>query len=141
MTASANDWNEYTLQTDHYAVAFIVSGSLFSNPLYFGDGSCDDASSDCSIGIGGGALWVTEASIYLGSTLADVLSAPANASFTQVKNPTGTNYPNTISVSIKKWSTAIFAAVTAVKQFYTSQPSAVSVPVYFESRRGLRVPP
>ncbi len=39
MTASAVAWDDYDLQTDHYAVAFFVSGAYFENPLYLGDGS------------------------------------------------------------------------------------------------------
>src|SRR4051812_44657333 len=63
-------WDTYDLQTDHYALAYFFSGGYYQNPLYFGDGSCDDASSDCTIGLGGGIFWVEVASIYVGSTLA-----------------------------------------------------------------------
>jgi len=80
LSAAAKAWDDFTLQTDHYAVAFFISGGLYENPLYFGDGSCDDASSDCTMGPVNGAFWIEAATIYLGSTVADQTDVPDDGS-------------------------------------------------------------
>ena len=76
--ATATAWDDYTLQTDHYVVAFIPISGDYYNPFYYGDGSCDDASSDCSIGLGSGPLYVIAELIYVGSTVADQTAVPSN---------------------------------------------------------------
>jgi hypothetical protein len=82
LSAAALAWATYDLQTDHYAVVpgFLYSDGYYQNTLYLGDGSCDDASSDCTIGLGGGIFWVEVASIYVGSTLADQTNVPQDGS-------------------------------------------------------------
>ncbi len=77
LSVSANAWDTYTLQTDHYVVAFIPYYSYFENPLYYeGYASGEDSSGDLVFGPGGGVLYLVEASIYLGSTLADQVDVP-----------------------------------------------------------------
>jgi hypothetical protein len=80
LSANATAWHDYDLQTDHYAVAYFVSGAYFANPLYWGN-SCYVETGDCSIN-GGGiyAYWVTAAAIYVGSTVADQTNVPSDAS-------------------------------------------------------------
>ena len=80
LTAPAIAWDTYDLQTDHYALAYFFSGGYYQNPFYFGDGSCGDVSSDCTIGLGSGIFWVEVASIYVGSTLADQTNVPQDGS-------------------------------------------------------------
>lgn len=79
LSATANNWDDYELQTDHYVVAYFVYGDYYENPLYYQEGSCDD-SGDCTIGPGGGVYYVVEANIYLGSTIADQTNVPQDAS-------------------------------------------------------------
>jgi hypothetical protein len=80
LTANATAWDDYDLQTDHYAVAYFVSGGYYENPFdYDGEGACFDDSGDCTFGSGGGDdYYVTVATIYLGSTVADQEYAPDN---------------------------------------------------------------
>ena len=78
MSAPAINWDDYDLQTDHYIVAFLFYNGYFENPLYFSEGGCGDANSDCTIGGDNGIYWIEAASIYLGSTLADQTNIPQN---------------------------------------------------------------
>jgi hypothetical protein len=110
LTAPAIAWDTYDLQTDHYAVIpeYLFSGGYYQNTLYFGDGSCDDASSDCTIGLGGGVFWVELASIYVGSTLADQTNVPQDGSMPPVN---GALYDNFLSSSEPPYPTgAVFKA-------------------------------
>ena len=80
ITATANAWDDYDLQTDHSAVAFFVLGGYYYNPLGYGDGgSCTDESGDCGIDVGTAAYYISVAEIYLGSTVADQENVPQNA--------------------------------------------------------------
>ena len=74
--ATATDWHDYDLQTDHYVIAYLAYGGYYENPYYYDDGSCDDYSSDCTIYTGGGPYYVAAASIYLGSTIAHQTDVP-----------------------------------------------------------------
>ncbi len=115
MSASATAWDDYDLQTDHYAVAFFVSGAYFENPLYLGDGSCDDASSDCRIGLGGGVYWLEAASIYVGSTLAHQTDVPQDGSTALVSDSAYNSFlssapqpvPSGVTFSVDSWAAAI----------------------------------
>ncbi len=80
LSTPAINWNDYDLQTDHYVVAYFITGGLYQNPLYFSQGSCYDAYSDCTLSGGSGAYWIQAASIYLGSTLADQTNIPQDGS-------------------------------------------------------------
>jgi hypothetical protein len=80
LTATASPFSDYTLQTDHYVVALIPMDGAYYNPNYFSYGSCDDDSSDCSIGPEDGPLVVAVADIYLGSTAADQSAMPTSSS-------------------------------------------------------------
>jgi hypothetical protein len=109
-SAAALPWATYDLQTDHYAVIpeYLFSDGYYQNTLYFGDGSCDDASSDCTIGLGGGIFWVEVASIYVGSTLADQTNVPQDGSMPPVN---GALYDNFLSSSEPPYPTgAVFKA-------------------------------
>ena len=75
----ATPWSDYSLQTDHYAVAYLISGGYY-NPYYFQGGSCDDGNSDCAYWPGGGNLYLTTAAIFLGSTIADQIAIPQDGS-------------------------------------------------------------
>jgi hypothetical protein len=84
MTANATAWHDYDLQTDHYAVAYLVSGGYYVNPLYWGD-SCEEDSGDCSIDSAGDDAGdydyeITADFIYMGSTLADQMYIPQDGS-------------------------------------------------------------
>ncbi len=58
-------------------VAFLPYYSYFENPLYYeGYASGEDSSGDLVFGPGGGVLYLVEASLYLGSTLADQADVP-----------------------------------------------------------------
>jgi hypothetical protein len=110
LSAAALAWATYDLQTDHYAVVpgFLYSDGYYQNTLYLGDGSCDDASSDCTIGLGGGIFWVEVASIYVGSTLADQTNVPQDGSMPPVN---GALYDNFLSSSEPPYPTgAVFKA-------------------------------
>jgi hypothetical protein len=115
LSATAIAWDDYDLQTDHYVVAFFISGGYFENPLYYGDGSCDDASSDCTIGEGGGVYWVTAASIYLGSTLAHQTNVPQDGSIALVSDSAYNSFlssapqpiPSGVTFSVDSWTTAL----------------------------------
>lgn len=110
LTATAAPLSDYTLQTDHYVLALVPIGGSFYNPSYFGDGSCDDASSDCSIGIGNGPILVIAASIYLGSTVADQTAVPIP--FTYL---TSTQLPSSVAhTSDMIQQIAVLAALTEV---------------------------
>lgn len=74
MTASANSWDDYELQTDHYVIAFFLD-DYYYNPFGYQDGSCDGVG-DCTIGPSGGEIWLVAATIYLGSTVADQTNVP-----------------------------------------------------------------
>jgi hypothetical protein len=82
LLAAGTAWKDYTLQTDHYVVAYMPYGAYFVNPFYYQDGSCDGYSSDCTFGPGGGDYYVVAAavSIYLGSTIADQTNVPQDGS-------------------------------------------------------------
>ncbi len=95
MTANANAWDDYDLQTDHYAVAYLVSGDYYLNPFYWGD-DCEDAVGDCSIdGIEDFDYYLTAQTIYLGSTLADQMYVPQDGSLPVFDE---TPYDNFLSV-------------------------------------------
>jgi hypothetical protein len=80
LSANAIAWHDYDLQTDHYAIAYFLSGGYYENPFYWGN-SCDAETGDCTVDSGGGyAYWITAASIYMGSTLADQGSVPQDGS-------------------------------------------------------------
>src|SRR5581483_5070511 len=118
--AAAMAWDDYDLQTDHYAVAFFLVGASYENPLYLGDGSCNDASSDCTIGLGGGVYWLEAATIYLGSTLADQTNVPNDGSVPLVDDSflsslPGTGQPSS-SVVLKSqiWREAIQKIIPAL---------------------------
>jgi len=125
LSATAIPWNDYTLQTDHYVVAFFPIGFDFYNPFYLGDGSCVYASSDCSIGIGSGPILVIAASIYLGSTLADQSAVPLDGtlptfdtsaydSFLQSTQPP---YPSgaVFKAQIVEWAKRIATVYTVIR--------------------------
>jgi hypothetical protein len=109
LTAVATAWANYTLQTDHYVVAFFLNGGWY-NPFYYSDGSCDDGSSDCTIGGSYGPLYVTVASIYIGSTIADQLDVPQYDS-SVIKKPSG--LPGAIQLKADIWHAAVLAAALA----------------------------
>jgi len=118
LSATAVPWNDYTLQTDHYVVAFFPIGFDFYNPFYLGDGSCVYASSDCSIGIGSGPILVIAASIYLGSTLGDLMAMPGFGNFVAPRWPQqGVDYGPQMSIAL--------GAVTAAT-FYTLNREATN---------------
>jgi hypothetical protein len=143
LSASAVAWDDYDLQTDHYVVAFFVSGSYFENPLYLGDGSCDDASSDCTIGLGGGVYWLEAASIYLGSTAADQVDVTQDASnipladdsaynsfFQEIGQPT-----SGITFKIDLWTSAIRSIIPALfiaESAYQSQNQSYPLPLFLQ---------
>jgi hypothetical protein len=130
LTAPAIAWDTYDLQTDHYAVIpeYLFSDGYYQNTLYFGDGSCDDASSDCTIGLGGGVFWVELASIYVGSTLADQAAVPTNdippafdtSAYDHFLAGANPPYPSgaIFKTDVTEWIKAVGAAYTPVKLVY-----------------------
>ena len=81
LSAPAKAWDDYTLQTDHYAVAFLVYGSYYENPFYYAPAPNDDGSTgDVIFDPGSGAFYIAAASIYVGSTIADQISVPQDGS-------------------------------------------------------------
>ncbi len=127
LSYSATPWNDYSLQTDHYAVAYLVSGGYYENPLYYQDGSCGDGSSDCTYWPdSGGALYITAATIYLGSTLTDQTAVPQDGSLTFDDNidgvgsilPGRTPPPGGWAYVVNKWKGVLAAAwtITLAKQ-------------------------
>jgi hypothetical protein len=84
LNVNGTAWHDYDLQTDYYVFAFDNSGDYYYNPFYFGDGGCDEDDedgSDCALGSGGdGDYELTEAQLYLGSTIADQGNVPQDGS-------------------------------------------------------------
>ena len=130
LTANTTDWDIYDLQTDHYAVAYFVSGGYYENPFdYDGEGECFDDTGDCTFGSGGGDdYYVTVATIYLGSTLAEMLGEPTAGSFVLQKDPTG--LPGAVQSKVDAWTPAVVAAALAVKIFIKNNGHPPSVPAY-----------
>jgi hypothetical protein len=131
LSATAIPWNDYTLQTDHYVVAFFAIGLGFYNPFYLGDGSCAYASSDCSIGIGTGPILVIAASIYLGSTLADQTNVPYSAGLILPgRLPSGVS--NTSDMQIALRIMALVAAAAIFEAHDIGKISDPPVPAFVE---------
>ena len=142
MSSFATAWDDYDLQTDHYAVAFFISGGYFENPLYLGDGSCDDASSDCTIGLGGGVYWLEAASIYVGSTLADQTNVPHDGSVPAFSDqsvwgilPSGQSPPPDPASMVQKWERVVLATVPALilaESEYSKNGQTFRLPMFLE---------
>ena len=80
LSSASSLWHDYTLRTDHYAIAYFLSGGYYANPFYWGS-NCYADSGYCSIGTAGTyAYWITVASIYVGSTVAEQVHVPQDGS-------------------------------------------------------------
>jgi len=132
LSASANAWDDYTLETDHYAVAFLVSGG-YQNPLYFSEGSGDDSSGDVLFEPGGGALYITAASIYIGSTIADQTAVPQDGSLpisddsylNSFLSTSGSIPQSQVTMKVDQWKAALAAAWTATLIEHSVDSNAV----------------
>lgn len=138
LSANANAWDDYDLQTDHYAVAFFVSGGYYENPLYWGN-SCYAESGDCSIDGGGSyAFYVEAAFIYVGSTLADQSYVPPDEAapafdlsaydgFLASANPPLPK--GAVIANLKKWATAIATAYATIRSMYATNGGSAYPPL------------
>ncbi len=126
MSANATAWDDYDLQTDHYAVSYFLTGDYYLNPLYWGN-DCEDAEGDCSIdGIEDFDYYLTAQAIYLGSTLADQTYIPLDGSVPPFNDAVYDNfvassappYPSNVSfkINVKAWfkQLSIFGAAVAL---------------------------
>jgi hypothetical protein len=128
MSANATAWHDYNVQTDHYAVAYFLSGGYFANPFYWGS-SCYGDSGYCSIGSDGTyAYWITVASIYVGSTVAEQVQVPQDGSlpnfdlsvyngFLDTQNPPPDRYA--FFSNVTEWlrrMTTLYGAATLMDQ-------------------------
>ena len=133
LSASATAWDDYVLQTDHYVVSFLVAGNLYENPLYFGDGSGDDSSGDVIFEPGSGGLYVVEAAIYIGSTVADQTAVPQDGSIpfaddsylNSFFSTSGSIPKDQVTLKVDQWKAALAAAATAAFIEHSVKPSAV----------------
>ena len=133
LSATANAWDDYTLQTDHYAVAFVLAGGYYQNPLYFGEGSGDDSRGDVIFEPGGGVFYITAASIYIGSTVADQTAVPQDGSLSiaddsylnSFLSTSGSIPPNQVTMKVDRWNAALTAAWNASLIEHSANPSAV----------------
>ncbi len=117
LTANATAWDDYDLQTDHYAVAYFVSGGYYENPFdYDGEGECFDDSGDCTFGSGGGDdYYVSVATIYLGSTLVHQTDVPQDGSTAIVDDSAYNGFfqsapqpvPSGPMLSVDSWNTSL----------------------------------
>ncbi len=139
LSYAASPWNDYSVQTDHYAIAYLLSGGYY-NPLYFQGGSCDEGNSDCSFWPGGGSLYLTEQAIYLGSTTVDQVAVPKDGSiaFNDDIGSVGSVLPGRTPPSggwamvVDKWKAALAAAwtITLAKQ---SQDNSAVLPFMLQT--------
>lgn len=148
LSASATAWHDYNLQTDHYAVAYFLSGGYFANPFYWGS-SCYGDSGYCSIGSDGTyAYWITAASIYVGSTVAEQVQVPRDGSlpnfdmsvydgFLASQNPPPDRY--TFFSNVTEWlrrMTTLYGAATLMDQANNpnKDPSIPPIPFFVKVR-------
>lgn len=130
LSNAAAEWHEFSLQTDHYVVAYLISGGYFQNPYYFQSGYCDE-SGDCTYGPGGGVFYITAASIYLGSTLANQVaiapdgSIPFNDDISNILPGERTPPPGGFGLVVSKWKQALAAAWTITLARQAQDPSVV----------------
>ncbi len=122
MTANATAWDDYDLQTDHYAVAYLVSGDYYLNPFDWGD-DCEEATGDCSIdGIEDFDYYLTAQTIYLGSTLADQTNVPQDGSVPVFSDQyvwgflgSGQTPPSGPAITLTAWEAAVAATIPVLK--------------------------
>lgn len=122
LSANATAWHDYDLQTDHYAIAYFISGGYYENPFYWGN-SCDAETGDCTVDSGGGyAYWITAAAIYMGSTLADQTNVPQDGSLPPFSDQSvwgilqsGQTIPTGPKLSADTWKSTLLATVPALE--------------------------
>jgi hypothetical protein len=122
LSANAIAWHDYDLQTDHYTIAYFLSGSYYENPFYWGS-SCYADTGDCSVNNSGGyAYWITAASIYMGSTLADQTNVPQDGSLPAFSDqsvwgilPSGQTPPSGPQWNLQRWEAILLATAPALE--------------------------
>jgi hypothetical protein len=135
LSVPAELMHSYVLQTDHYAVAYFVSGGYYQNPFYFQYGSSCEYSSDCAYWPnGGGSFYLVSAAIYLGSTLSNQSATPmTEADFVAVqsrlKNPSGLT--SAMQLKVDLWASALLGAAKLSVEQMGKHPGAV-LPGYLE---------
>lgn len=136
MYATANDWDDYNVQTDHYVIAFFIEGYGYYNPYGYEEGSCDD-DGDCTIGSGGGAIYVGEAWIYLGSTIADQTYVPqgvipslaSDNDYDEFLSSAPSPQPTGPMLIVDAWRAAITVMIPLIQQWQgNSGSSAYPIP-------------
>jgi hypothetical protein len=131
MYATANDWDDYNVQTDHYVIAFFIEGYGYYNPYGYEEGSCDD-DGDCTIGSGGGTIYVAEAWIYLGSTVADQTNVPqgvipslaTDSDYDEFLSSAPSPQPTGPMLIVDAWRAAITAMIPLIQQWQGSSGSS-----------------
>ncbi len=133
LSATASAWDIYTLQTDHYVVAFLLYGDYYQNPLYYeGYASGEDSSGDLTFGSGGGAFYIVEAPLYLGSTIADQLYVPQDGNNIPLPDDSVFNsfvdsvpqpqQPN-IQLKVDVWNSSIRSIITGLFIYESAEAS------------------
>ena len=101
------------------------------NPFYFGTGSGNDTSGDVIFEPGGGIFYITAASIYIGSTIADQTAVPQDGSLpiaddSYLENFASGSIPQSqVKMKVDQWKAAIAAAWTAALIERSVNPSVV----------------
>jgi hypothetical protein len=137
MYATANEWDDYNVQTDHYVIAFFVEGYGYYNPYGYEEGSCDD-DGDCTIGSGGGAIYLEAAWIYLGSTIADQTYVPqgvipllaTDSDYDQFLSSAPSPQPTGPMLIVDAWRAAITSMIPLIQQ-WESSPGSSAFPIPF----------
>ena len=131
-------WHDYQLETDHYVVAFFVTAQGYYDPYgYSAAQYSDDMGSDIEFDETGVAVWLTAEYIYLGSTIADQIYVPNDATGTAIPLPDDSAYANFIAQAgqagpiwkVDSWTSAIRSTLPALffaEAAYQSQNGGVN---------------